>query len=248
MPVPPEAFVGRETQIREIQARGLQPMRAGRSSTLFLEGEYGFGKTSLARYVMGLAVLAPEQDGYGLFTLYVSLGGCSSLAQFAEYVLRAAAMLSGPVERIRDFVSKFVSSTSLFGVVDVNTQALTRTAPDIATPDAMLGFLRNLLAQSGHRGLVLCLDEINGIADQPWFPQFVKSLVESNAVNGRLPLLLMLCGTPDRRRQMIEKHQPVERIWHPLELDIVDHGAIRKYLTRAFSSVGIRVTDEPLQS
>ena len=249
MPVPPEEFVGRHAIIDRIQQRGLKQVSSGRSYCFFLEGESGFGKTSLAQYIMKLGSLKKVEgmdSGYGLLPLYVSVGGCETREDFAEFVLRAAASLSGTWDALRNFLSKFVSSLTLFGVVEVNTSAIRESAPDLATPDALLGFLANLRRNTGTNGVILVLDEINGIANTTWFPQFMKSLVDVNAVNSHVPLLLIFCGIPERRQQMIQNHKPVERIWDPIQVDAVNVKDIESYLVKAFSSVRIEVTKEAL--
>gem|GEM_PF-5213426 len=108
------------------------------------------------------------------------------------------------------------------GVGTVDAAAAQEASPDLATPDALLGFLANLQGHAGTGALVLVLDEIHGIANTDWFPRFIKSVVDANAVHGYLPLLTVLCGTPDRRRQMIAHHRPIERIWDPVTVDVVD--------------------------
>ncbi len=247
MPVPPEEFVGRKDVIDRIRARGLGQVAAGRSYSLFLEGEYGFGKTSLAQYVMRLAAAPAEEGGYNLLPLYVSIGGCATREDLAQYVLRAATTLSGTWQALREFLGRFINQVTLFGVVSVNPSAVRETAPDLATPDALLGFLANLRRTSSTGGVVLVFDEINGVASSDWFSQFIKSLADTNSVQGYLPLLLVLCGTPDRRRQMIARHRPIERIWDPITVDAVDAADVREYLLKAFRSVEIRVADAALE-
>jgi hypothetical protein len=174
----------------------------------------------------------------------VSLGGCQTREDLAEFILRAAVSLSGTWEQLRAFLSKFVSSITLFGVVEVNTSETRDSAPDLATPDALLGFLANLQRRSGTRGVALVFDEINGIANTEWFPQFVKSLVDTNAITQHVPLLLMFCGVPERRQQMIRNHKPIERIWDPISVDVVDKEDIEQYLVKAFSSVRVAISPD----
>lgn len=248
MPVPPEEFVGRRAVIDRIRERGLGQVAAGRPCSIFLEGDYGFGKTSLAQYIMRLATADAGENGgsYGLLPLYVSVGGCQTRIDVAEYVLRSAAALGGHFQSLRDFLASYISSVTLFGVVTVDPTAAKRTAPDLATPDALLGFFANLRRKTGTRGVLLVLDEINGIANTDWFAPFIKSLTDVNAVGAILPLLMVLCGTPERRRQMIANHRAIERIWDPLTIDVVDAADVREYLGRAFQSVGIRISGPAL--
>ena len=57
-----------------------------------------------------------------------------------------------------------------------------------------------------------------GIASLPTFSRFLKGMWESNATSPkRIPLLLMLCGTRERRFEMQRQHEPVERMFDLIE-------------------------------
>ncbi len=68
-PVPYEFFVGRQREIEEILT-SVRRAASGRQQNVFLVGERGIGKSSLARYVRDLAV-----KRYNLLTVHVLLGG-----------------------------------------------------------------------------------------------------------------------------------------------------------------------------
>ena len=73
-PVPVELFVGRSNQIQRILDRGVSQVAQGKQASVFVQGHYGIGKTSIASYVRLLA----ERD-FGLHSIYVSLGGVETL-------------------------------------------------------------------------------------------------------------------------------------------------------------------------
>lgn len=113
----------------------------------------------------------------------------------------------------------------------------------------LLDFLRQALEKSaGANGVFLVLDEINGLANEPWFAQMIKSLVDTNALAVKpLPLLLMICGTEEKRRRMIENHQPVERIFDVIDIEPLSEGETREFFHRAFDLAGTKVTDEGMR-
>jgi DNA-binding NtrC family response regulator len=53
--VPVELFVGRAAQIEHIMTRAVGQVAAGKPVYVFLKGEHGIGKTSVARFTQGLA-------------------------------------------------------------------------------------------------------------------------------------------------------------------------------------------------
>jgi DNA-binding NtrC family response regulator len=54
-PVPGELFVGRAAQIEHIMTRGVGQVAAGKPVAIFVQGEYGIGKSSVAGFVQWLA-------------------------------------------------------------------------------------------------------------------------------------------------------------------------------------------------
>ena len=83
-PVPANLFVGRAAQIEHIMIRGVGQVAAGKPVYMFLEGEYGIGKTSLACATQWLA----ERD-YGLLGIYATLDRAESLDDVGAAVLKA---------------------------------------------------------------------------------------------------------------------------------------------------------------
>ena len=81
-PVPVELFQGRKAQIKHILQRGVAQVANGKPVTMFIEGEYGIGKTSIATFVQWLA-----DTRHALHGIYVSLGGATSLDDVAEKIL-----------------------------------------------------------------------------------------------------------------------------------------------------------------
>ena len=88
----------------------------------------------------------------------------------------------------------------------------------------------------------MVLDEINGVTRNADFAHFIKGLVDTNAMSPEpLPLLLMLCGVEERRREMIEEHRPVDRIFDVVEIDPMQPEEAAQFFQRAFESVQMSV-------
>ncbi|HKS80061.1 MAG TPA: ATP-binding protein [Candidatus Acidoferrales bacterium] len=88
-PVPVELFVGREAEVGKI-TRGLSQVKAGKPQYVFVTGEYGIGKSSLAAFVRFLG-----EKEYKLFGIHVFLGGAADLDEVAtktvEGILKSGA-------------------------------------------------------------------------------------------------------------------------------------------------------------
>jgi hypothetical protein len=247
-PVPPELFTGRAAQIRRIMTRGVNQVEAGKPIAVFVQGEYGIGKSSVANYVRAAA----EQRG-GLHGVHVTLGRAGSLEDVAaailEGVVRSGSHAPVKADAIRSWLSKYVKQVQLFGFT-VNLEALRKDASGIATPHGILDLLSEAvrkLAGAGVRGIMLILDEINGISGNPLFAHFLKDLVETNAASRPpLPLLLMMCGTEARRNDLIRNHPPVGRIFDVVPIDPMDAAETRDFFNRAFGSVRVTVDSDAM--
>lgn len=245
-PVPAEYFVGRPAQIEYILQRGAGQVAAGKPMAMFVRGGYGMGKSSIAVYCQRAA----EQQ-LALHPIYASLGGVDALDGIGERVLEATVR-SGALEpsrsaRIRSWLAKYVGEQELFGV-KIRTDALKQDAPSITS--GMLPFLGEVVAQlapTGVKGVFLVLDEINGIADEPKFAHFLKSFVDTNATAARpVPVLLMLCGTEERRRELIRHHEPVARVFDLVDIERLTEAEMVEFFQRAFESVHMRVAPEAM--
>jgi hypothetical protein len=247
-PIPPELFTGRAAQIKRIQQRGVDQVAQGKPVSIFIQGEYGIGKSSVAQYIRAGA--EKERDLHGI---YVPLGRASSLADVAaailEGVVNSGVQGSKRNEALREWLKKYIKEVTLFSVT-VNFDALNGDARNYATPQGILNLLGETVGRlkgTGVKGITLVLDEINGISSSPPFAHFIKDLIETNS-NARkpLPLLLMMCGTEDRRNDLIRSHPPVGRIFDVVSIGPMDEADARAFFTRSFGSVQIKVDDDAM--
>lgn len=244
-PVPAELFVGRQKEIDKI-ARAVKQVELGKPQAIFLSGEYGIGKSSLAGFMRFYA----EKESH-LLGIHVLLGGATTVEDIAvktvEAVLRAPAYEPTLMEKARNVLSKYVGKQELFGV-QINLEALRADGPNISA--GYLPFLQQLLERfkdEGIKGIMLILDEINGITATPKFAHFIKGLVDENALSATpLPLLLMLSGVEERRRDMIQHHQPVERIFDIVEINPMTESEMKDFFNKAFQSQGIKVNEDAM--
>ena len=135
-PVPVEFFVGRSSQINHILQRGVGQGAAGKPVAMFIQGEYGIGKSSSAGFVQALA----ERD-HGLHGIYAPLGNAQRMEDVGpavlEGTLRSGAFDPKRSEKIQSWLAKYIGEQSLFGF-KVHLEAMKKEAP--ATADRMLPF------------------------------------------------------------------------------------------------------------
>ncbi len=244
LPVPIEYFVGRMDEIMRIE-RALAQAATGVNKNLFITGERGIGKSSLAIFTTFKA----ERD-FQFLTAHCLLGSTKTVQDVCATIFKQllqAASSGGRLEKIRGVFGKYISSIDVFGVT-------VELAKDSQTQEVLVSNFLPLLRQvhdnlrDDRKGLCLVLDDLNGITGQPELALFLKSLVDGIAADyhEKLPLLLVLVGTPERMDDM-RSHQPsISRIFEVVELSLMSDDESSRFFERAFSSVGHVI--EPLAS
>lgn len=227
-PVPVDFFIGRIKEIERI-IRTIRQVELGKPQAVFLSGDYGIGKSSLASFLRYYA----ERNNH-ILGIHVFLGGAETIEDIAiktvEAVIKQQIYEETKLEKIRNFFAKYIGQQSLFGL-NINFDVLRADAMNLS--QGYLPFLKELLNRfkdDNVKGIMLILDEINGITENKQFAHFIKGLVDENAVSKTpLPLLLILCGVEERRKQMIDKHQPIERIFDVVEINPMDEMEMKEF-------------------
>ncbi|HEX9735939.1 MAG TPA: ATP-binding protein [Thermoanaerobaculia bacterium] len=199
-PVRYELFVGRAAEVERIR-RATYQVAAGKPQAIFIAGEYGIGKSSLASFMLSAAELDPQLLGF-----HVLLGTAASLEGVAQATVRTV------MDKLR-------------------------MAADISS--GYLPFLRSIHEQckDQRQGLMLILDEINGLASQRPFSGFLKDLVDSNAISRQpLPLLLIVCGTDERRLLPKLMHLLGEAAYSIVPDGVVDLRSAREAIRAAMAT------------
>ena len=239
-PVPADFFIGRIHEIERI-IRAIKQVELGKPQAVFLAGEYGIGKSSLAGFLKFYA----EKNNH-ILGIHVLLGGAETLEGVAEKTVEAVIKQQiyeeSRAEKVRNLLSKYIGQQNLFGL-NINFEALKADAPNLS--HGYLPFLHDLLDRlksDNVKGIMLILDEINGITQNKQFSHFIKGLVDENALSKNpLPLMLMLCGVEERRSEMIKHHQPIERIFDVIEIKPMNDAEMREFFNKTFNSVNMQV-------
>lgn len=252
IPVPAELFEGRREQIERLINRHAQEVIRGKSQYIFIQGEYGIGKTSLVLLVQSIA-----RNNLNLHPIYVRLGGVKDVQTAVEELVRATirSFDRNTLETVTKFLGKYIASIELFGIA-FNFANIKQDAPHYATPLGLFQFLETTWSQlksgksgKGIKGLFLVFDELNGIASNPDFAPLLKSFIETNSTEKEreIPLLLLLCGTEERRRVMIEAHQPFSRVVEVIDIPLMNQDEVISFFKKAFSSVHMNWEEKALK-
>ncbi len=243
-PVQPEYFVARIKEIQRLE-RAIRQTVSGRNENIFITGQRGIGKSSLALFIRYLA-----EKEYSLIGSHCYLGGVRSLDEMMgvtfQKLLQDCADKS-LFDKLREIFDDYIAELKFFGM----GVEFTKDKSKLHTlSNNFLPALRKIYDEAkknGKKGLILILDDLNGISDVPQFSQFLKSRVDELATSGKpLPILLILVGLPERRDELI-KHQPsIARIFDVVDLPTMSQSESEEFFLSMFEQQNVKVTSDAL--
>lgn len=243
-PVPPDLFVGRSQQLQEV-TRYIDQAEGGRLQNVFLSGDRGIGKSSFAAYLRQIAIARNNMVG-----VHTHLGGVTSLEDIVRHVLEGVLRETREqdwFERISDLFGDRIQQVGLFGVsvkFDPPREELTGLARNF--PDA----LGNLVAGISEKksGLLLVLDDINGLADTPDFAHWYKSFADSVATSfPSFPVLVLVVGTADKRDALAAAQPSLMRVFRPVDIPRLTDGEVADFFVKAFGEAGMEIEEDALE-
>jgi hypothetical protein len=243
-PVQPEYFVARTKEIQRIE-RAVRQTISGRNENIFISGQRGIGKSSLAGFVRSLA-----EKEYSLVGSHCHLGGINNLEDMMGAIFQRLLQDctdKSLFDKLKKGFSNYIKGVTLFGVEVEFTKDKRELQTLVNNFIPILRKITDEVKDSGKKGLLLILDDLNGLTDIPQFSPFLKSFVDELATSGKsLPILLVLVGLPERRDEMI-KHQPsVARIFDIIDLPLMDESESREFFGKTFAEESITVANEAL--
>ena len=168
--VNPDLFVGREAELERLDIK-LRATSRGRSQVTFLTGPRGIGKSSLASKARQFAT-----QKYNLIGIHAFLGGVKSVDEMTKVVLSRLLNESSRFpwfEKVKSAFGKSVRGLDLFGLkLDFQPDSLELSSLSQNFSQVVANFLEKLEGEVN--GIFLVLDDINGLADQAEFANWVK--------------------------------------------------------------------------
>lgn len=234
LPVPVEFFVGRQPEIERLKKK-VARAESNHLEVVFLTGERGIGKSSLASFIRRLA-----ERNHHMIGLHTFLGGVSTLEEMVRRVFdRLLKESIGTTwhQKMRKFFGNHIREIGLFGIsveFEAPAKDLSRMVHDFAPA------LRNLIdsVKEEKRGVFLVLDDLNGLTASADFANWLKSLVDEIATSKKpLPLCLVLAGLEERRQQLIQSQPSLARVFDVVEIRTWSERETRDFYKKAFSRV-----------
>jgi energy-coupling factor transporter ATP-binding protein EcfA2 len=242
-PVPVELFVGRVKQIDEI-LRYVKQTASGKQENIFLSGERGIGKSSLAAFLRYLII---SRENF--LAIHVFLGGVATLEELVRRIFEGILKETNTqtwFSKISGFFGKYIKKVDLFGI------SVSFNPPQEDLKDLVRNFpesLKNIMEsiKDEKKGLFIVLDDINGISKIPEFADWYKSFVDSVATHYEyFPIFITLIGLPEIRDTLSECQPSLMRIFRVVDIEKLSDEEVEEFFEKAFKKVNIKVEAEAM--
>lgn len=244
VPVPLEFFVGRTKEIQRIISSIKKSIEINTVERLFVMGERGIGKSSICNFARSVA----EKD-LDILGLHVFLGGVDNLEEMVRRIFEKLLRESTNKPwygKIKRFLGNHIKQLDIFGLTvefSATKHELTKAVNDF------IPALKNLLQQlaPGKRGILLILDDFNGLALSEHFANWLKSFVDEIATSLEpIPLTIVLVGLPERRKQLIDTQPSLDRVFDLVEIKRFNERETREFFERYYGKVNVSIDEKAL--
>ena len=243
-PVSPDRFKGREDVINEI-INYFPSIIKGNPQHFFITGKRGMGKTSLANFISDVA-----SKNYSMVTAHIMNDGVHTIEELLIQI----------VERILNSIKSEKWSEKIFKLFGDNIESVGLGGVNIKfkpsetelhnLKDNFAFYLCDIIEKFKDKdGLIVIIDDINGLSDTPDFANWYKSFADTMATSiDNAPIGMMLTGYPEKFNKLYEHNQSFTRIFHIHELMGLSDKDVKNFYNTIFSRYGIPIEQSALNN
>lgn len=230
---------GRTANLREIDTA-----LSARGRQIFIYGERGVGKTSLA-YTAAYQHIADGEP-----PIYIP---CSRDTKFYPLIQHLAGRLLGnPFGNVRT-ITESVGGGAKAGVLGIGfeldgTKQITRqdgTLPEVSDLASAVELIRYAASKGNNARRIVLIDEfdlIGDVTERGRFADFVKQLGDQS-----IPVQVIFCGIGSSVTDLFEAHNSSVRYLNTIKIDRLDYDARWAIIDNAANAIGVTVP-EPMRT
>ena len=240
-PVDWEYFAGREEEFQAIMDCLFQT-KENMTHHIFITGERGIGKTSLAKITMAMS----KKDVIKTFTFNYLTVNCTcdsndSLDDICVKILKDLRKNTDTTiwEKFREKFSEFELKIWHFGIAaKTNTQ---EKELDISKefPFLLEKFFDGV--KESFDGILVVVDELDRISDKLQIGSFFKSLFEKLNLDSYKRIMFLLCGLNKAYEDLVEQHESLNRAFRFIELGYMTNKESKEIILKALVKASPKV-------
>ena len=179
--------------------------------------------------------------------LHIYLGGVDNLEEMVRRIFEGLLRdsINRPwYDKVKKFLGNHVKQIDLFGV-SVEFSATKQELQHAV--NNFLSALQNLYKElrPEKKGILIILDDINGLASSNRFANWLKSFVDECATaRNPIPISLVLVGLPERRYDLIKQQRSLDRVFNIITIEKFNEKETREFFINSFRKVNMEVKKE----
>jgi len=250
-PVKPINFVGR-TDALKVFFKKVGEVQNNNVRIIFIRGERGIGKTSLAKYAR---VMAERQ--FGIIGFHLFLGGRTGPKTKTEFIysvvekmIQAKSAVASLMKRIREYFEKYIIEVD-FGILNIKSKELSHSLPKNGSQ--FLKFIQKFTealykGEEEDKGIMLILDELDSVGLTPFFSDFIKEINDTSASEdgSNHRILLVLCGTDFVYNKIIKESHRMGNIMKVIDVNILEENEVKLFYKTTFNRLQIEILNDAL--
>lgn len=253
--VTPALFAGRALQVDKI-CKKLGQLKKGMSSSFFIYGERGIGKTALAKIIKYIASNnAPHLYPLKLITSYYIVDPDQSISsvlqesinkltdQIESSLLNEIGGKLGKLFKDGKFEIGAFGITGKYEGKDVEAE---EKKQELTIKDQAVSILSNLVKaisstepEKRFDGILIIIDEVHNIKDLPRLASIIRNIVTSLDIDGIGKVSFILIGYKEDVDKFFSEDTSSRRIFDTEELGTMPNNEAEEILTKGFNDAKI---------
>lgn len=243
-PVSPDLFIGRKKTIEKI-VRYAGKVVKGNVEHFFLTGDRRMGKTSVAEFVQNFLEVR-----YNMLGVYVSNKGNNSVEELTAMIIEAVFNKlphDTGKDKIFSWFGRNVESIEIRGnKIHFRPTSILRGSfrSDFST------YLRDIYVEEfsdKYSGMLIIIDDINGLSDSDEFVDWYNKLADTIAFNREdIPLYFLLESYPEKFDKLVELEPSFGSIFHYNHIGKLSDSEVRQFFINTFGQQDILIEDDAL--
>ena len=246
IPVSPDRFSGRQETIKKI-LRYVNPAIKGETQHFFLTGKRRMGKTSVTDFVKDFVDYKK-----GMIGVYVSNKGNDSIETLATWIIEALINelpQKSRLDCIKGWFGDHIESIEIkgtkirFKVDEELSRSFKNYFPDYITE------IYDEFPESKQNGILIIIDDINGLSKSREFSDWYKKLADTIAVSSHyeLPVYFLLAGYPETFDALVVHEESFGSIFNFDFIDCLSDKEVSDFFKDTFAQVEMEISSEALE-
>ena len=247
----PGMFVGREEEFQTFNQSAVE-LIAGRTVGVLVMGTRGIGKSTLSKKLTDIL------KARNVLPFCVDL---SPLKTFEEFPAKIQETLfietRNNNNRWKNIGQKMFATLKRVDRVSLpllnfrfNDEEKREFSSETLMKNNIIHFVRSVTENEGKNGFALILDNINGLARDFVFSNFLKGMMEEfDRIDQSFPFMLIINVVPENWRRMVENQESLPRVFSlcSIILKELEKDLVKQFYKQNFEDADLNIDNEALE-